>query len=135
MPPGASLERFDIGKIFQPSRRLLVRDQCGSGNERNPQLAHIAVRRLRSGGPPIDAIDPREDVDPLRREPELHHPALRDEISGLKSERGESEAAQRLDQTIRVVRRRMDEDIDVSGESRTAVVGEGVASDDDELSP
>lgn len=128
-------EELQIHQVLRTTRRALVSLELSSAQYAYAMRAEADDTSTAPRFGERDATDAGHDVDPQRGSTEGDHPIRRRELLRLPSERGKSERPQRPGEPSGVLRRRVDEEIEVTGRARSTVYGQGVGADDQEAYP
>jgi hypothetical protein len=113
--------------------RLLVQHELDETNEVYRMIIETSSDARSPCSLEVDAGDGGQNVDPIGRTTELNNLAGRDEVFASNAKVSEAEGSQRSEHSISIGSRRPHEEVYVAGEPWMAMVGDRMATDDDEL--
>ena len=116
-------ERFHVSQVLRSASRLFV---CDEGSATDEEHWYAPIRPLLlgvPGGVPVHTGNVCHHVDLHRLTPQLQDAAWLKHILSCDLFRRKAELLERRQSSLYVIQRWMDQDVEVTGESRRAVEG------------
>ena len=124
------LKLLDVRQVLAAAGGFFVTHEQGLGDEVHGEVVECGRHFARPGFGELDGVDGGDDVDAVWGDAELHDRIGLGEIGCRDVDAGEPEFAKGAFDSDCVVVRRLDEDVDVGGETGPSVKGDGVSTDD-----
>ena len=129
-----SLKPIEIGKVLLASRGRFVGKQIGQADHGNRATVHFVVHAVPPGRFKLQAIYIGNEIDTVRRSTNLKNQIGREKILFLDAGERGSEPQETTLNSLDVLWRRANPNIDVFGGPGIAVVGNSESTHDQELS-
>src|SRR3990170_9035167 len=118
---GAGRDRIHVRKVLRAAGRQLVPDERGPPENPDVVRAQPSDDTVRPGLLPRDAADGRDDVDLHRLHAHLEHATRLEQVRGPKLGGRKAEGRDGVEETRRIVKRGPHEDVEIAGETWSAV--------------
>lgn len=124
-----TLEPIDIGEILGPGRRALVAKETLPTQSSHLQSEEVSLDPIRPSFLEFNSVDAVEDIDPDRLHTDLEDQSGNRELFGWSSMLRRAEFRQGLEDSVGVLKRRTNPDIQILGGADVPLQGERVRPD------
>lgn len=119
---------LDVQPILQSPDRSFVGDEIIAVNYEQTDSSVFAYDSSLPGGFELDPVDTGNQIDSVWWNTKLYHLSRNGEISGFEADIPKAEIIKCQQHTLGIVRRGADPEVDVLGEPRPTMKGNGVAA-------